>query len=146
MFETTKYKLRIEKMATWKNHKQHTLFYFAVIDLSKGAMYPLSWVCNLPNGFYALQNNKKFSKAFPNIDKPKFALKLLNDALCVPEYANDTEIKAEIEKRIKKLSPKLPFKVKCRKCGESFEAVRKTIHYCPSCKEAYKKFKGSTNG
>ena len=37
MFETKKYKLELRK-GNWKNHKQHTLFYFAVVDLSKGAM------------------------------------------------------------------------------------------------------------
>jgi uncharacterized protein YfkK (UPF0435 family) len=70
-----------------------TIFNFCVVDAEKTAKYPLNWICNFP----------KQKDRIKNFDS---ALKLLNDALINPEYANNAEILAEIKERIKILSPK----------------------------------------
>jgi len=48
---------------------------------------------------------------------------------------NDSEIKAEIEKRLKLLEPKPAVQVKCRVCGNFFEPKRRRFKQkiCQEC-------------
>jgi hypothetical protein len=133
----SKYRLRIEKEGAFKHHHQYTFFYFAILDLSKGAMYPLSWVCNLPKDAHGVLTNKRFSKAFPDIDRIEFALALLEDAK--KEYT-DPDIVTEIERRIQRLKGTL--KVRIRIPVNGLSIVRKEAFKIPV--EGLKIAKGET--
>jgi len=89
---------------------------FAIVDLDKSQEYPSNFVCMLPQQVSA--NSKQhsvFAKVFGN-HSSELAKRLLTEAL---ETENDSEIKAEIEKRLKLLEPK-PIQIKCRVCGKLF--------------------------
>jgi hypothetical protein len=90
---------------------------FAIVDLDKSQDYPSNFVCMLPQ---QVSGNTKqysvFAKVFGN-HSSELAKRLLTEAL---ETEDDSEIKAEIEKRLKLLEPK-PIQIKCRVCGKSFE-------------------------
>lgn len=143
--ELSRYCLRIEKSIGFVNRHECLFFYVSIIDLTR-PYFPISWVINLPSKPYNL-NCGLFAKTFPNIDRQKFAIDLLNEALNAPEYANDTEIQAEIKKRIKNMTPKPLKKMVCKSCGQSFETQNKglkTSRYCPTCRQTFfEKFKRS---
>jgi hypothetical protein len=130
-----KYKLRIVKDTQFVNCVYVTIYYFSVIN-SDIPTFPLNYIVNLP--MHSL-TTKTFIEAFPDVDRTQFVLSLLKDALENP----DLEIKAEIEKRIKILSPKL-LTVTCQGCGSKFSPKQKRSKYCVTCQEAYK-LKFATN-
>jgi Zn finger protein HypA/HybF involved in hydrogenase expression len=73
-----------------------------------------------------------FARVFGN-HSSELAKRLLTEAL---ETEDDSEIKAEIEKRLRLLEPK-PIQTKCRVCGKFFEP--KTLgrfkqKTCPECR------------
>jgi len=100
-----------------RGHSQSYHIRFAIVDLDKSQDYPSNFVCMLPQ---QVSGNKKpysvFAKVFGNHGS-ELAKQLLTKAL---ETENDSEIKAEIEKRLKLLEPK-PIQIKCRVCGKPFE-------------------------
>jgi len=110
---------------------------FAVIDLDKSKKYPANYVCMLPQQPRA--NGKPsnvFSKVFGK-DSVELAKRLLTKAL---RAESDSEIKAEIENRLKLLEPKSAVQVKCRVCGNFFEPERRRFKQkiCQECRR--KKF------
>jgi hypothetical protein len=89
-------------------------------------------VCMLPlqpraNG----KAHNVFSELFGN-DSLERAKRLLSKAL---KTENDSEIKAEIEKRLKLIEPKPAVQVKCRVCGNFFEPRRRRFKQkiCQEC-------------
>jgi hypothetical protein len=106
---------------------------FAVVDLDKGKDYPLNFVCMLP-----LQPNSsgKGHSVFVGIfgDRSlKVARELLLEAL---ESETDSEVKWEIERRLRLLGPKPINQIKCDACGQFFQAQpRKGFKrkFCPEC-------------
>lgn len=108
---------------------------FAVVDLDKSHSYPLNFVCMLPlqvNG-----NSKQhsvFTKVFGN-HSLELAKQLLTKAL---EKEDDSEVKAEIEKRLNLLEPK-PIQIKCPVCGKSFEPKRMGRFKQKTCQECGRK-------
>jgi hypothetical protein len=107
---------------------------FAVVDLDKSKKYPANYICLLPmdpraNG----KANNNFSKLFGN-ESPELAKNLLTKAL---KTEKDSEIKAEIEKRLELLNPKPPAQVRCRVCGDFFEPKRSRFRQtlCQECKQ-----------
>jgi hypothetical protein len=116
-----RYKLKIDKETYIKEYKEHICYIFAVIDLSRPA-YPLSWVVNLPKNRNSIDNGG-FSKIFSDIDRQKFAIKLLNDALL--EYT-DEDIRAEIKSRIKHLTFKSL--VKCRNVAQLLKLLSAALN------------------
>ena len=97
------------------------------VGLSK---YPIGFICCFPK---VMQENTTFRTLFPENTLEK-ALEFLNEAL--EEYKDNPEIKADIEERIKRLTPKPLTKGKCRTCGVEFEYKKcfREKHYCDACK------------
>jgi hypothetical protein len=78
-------------------------FRFAVVDLDKGKNYPLNFVCMLPTN---INVNGKSQSVFLQIFRDKSleqARALLTKAL---ETESDSEVKAEISRRLKLLEAK----------------------------------------
>mgnify|MGYP001030022520 CR=1 FL=1 len=90
---------------------------FAIVDLDKSQEYPSNFVCMLPQRISEnSKQNSAFARTFGN-HSSELAKRLLTEAL---ETEADSEIKAEIEKRLRRLEPK-PVQIKCRVCGKLFE-------------------------
>jgi hypothetical protein len=129
-----RFKLKIQKDKGFIESREVFYYYFAIIDSTR-PYYPLCWLCNLPSKPYGL-NHGAFSSTFKDLDRLKFALGLLNEALT--EYS-DEAIRAEIKRRIKSITPKPLRKVVCPTCNQFFETQNKglkTSRNCPACKEA----------
>jgi hypothetical protein len=125
-------RLRVSKNGDARDYSQGRHIRFAVIDLDISKNYPANYVCMLPlqpraNG----KAHNVFSKLFGN-DSLERAKRLLSKAL---KTENDSEIKAEIEKRLKLLEPKPAGQVKCRVCGNFFEPRRRRFKQkiCQEC-------------
>ena len=117
-------------------------FRFAVVDLDKAKDYPLNFVCMLPMQLSPKGNGVNvFAKVFG--DKSLgVAKELLLGAL---ETESDSEVKAEIERRLKLLAPKQVVQIACSGCGKPFQPKRiKRFknNFCPECME--KKFGSRT--
>ena len=112
--------LHVSKRDDMRDSFQSYHIRFAVVDLDKSQCYPLNFVCMLPQ--QVSRNSKQYSiftRVFGNYSL-EMAKRLLTKAL---ETEDDSEIKAEIEKRLKLLEPK-PIQIKCHVCGKSFEPKR----------------------
>lgn len=117
-----------------RDYSQGHYIRFAVIDLDKSKKYPANYVCMLPqqpraNG----KSHNVFSKLFGK-DSLELAKRLLTKAL---RAETDSEIKAEIKRRLKLLEPKPAVQVKCRVCGKVFESDRRKFgskKLCQECK------------
>ena len=95
------------------------LYHFAVVDKSK--TYPASFICMLPAKPAQIKPQYSFGGKFGTIfgEKAKdIALKLLNDALKTEE---ETEVKAEITKRLNALNPQQTNTVLCSQCKKPFQ-------------------------
>jgi hypothetical protein len=104
---------------------------FAVVDLDKSKEYPSNFVCMLPKQFSGKNKQSNvFARVFGN-DSLGLAMRLLNEAL---ETEDDSEIKGEIEKRLKLLEPTPIVQVKCRVCGNFFSPTRYKQKTCRECK------------
>jgi hypothetical protein len=115
-------RLHVSQIDELRDYSQRRYIRFTVIDLDKSKKYPANYVCMLPlepraNG----KAHNIFSELFGN-DSLELAKRLLTKAL---KTENDSEIKAEIEKRLKLLEPKPPVQVKCIVCGNFFEPRRR---------------------
>ena len=110
-------RLYVSKRDNMRGHSQSYHIRFAIVDLDKSQDYPSNFVCMLPQ---QVSGNSKqhsaFAKVFGN-HSSELAKRLLTKAL---ETEDNSEIKAEIEKRLKLLEPK-PIQIKCRICGKPFE-------------------------
>ena len=127
-----KLRLYASKLEDAKVYSQRGYIRFAVIDLEKSENYPANYVCMLPlqpsiNG----KGHNIFSELFGK-DSLELAKRLLNEAL---KTEHDSEIKANIEERLKLLEPKSPVQVKCCVCGNFFEPKRKRFKekICQEC-------------
>ena len=113
-------------------------FRFAVVDFSKSKSYPQNFVCMLP-----LQLAGKSDSVFLRVFKDKSfeqAKVLLKGAL---EREDDSEVKAEIERRLLLLEPKGVNQIKCSGCGKLFQPKRIRKFKNNFCKECMKKKFGS---
>ena len=132
--------LQIHKHDDADDYSAGKRFRFVVVDLNKGKDYPVNFVCLLPMQPNSL--GKGFSVFFGIFgDKSLImAKKLLLEAL---ETETDSEVKREIERRLKLLEPKPVYQVNCDVCGQLFQAQpRKRFKqkFCPECLR--KKFDG----
>ncbi|MCW4007038.1 MAG: hypothetical protein NWF04_10695 [Candidatus Bathyarchaeota archaeon] len=89
---------------------------FTVVDLDKAKTYPANFVCMLPKLDSTGKSASVFSELFGE-DRVKIAKTLLTKAL---SEEDSPEIKAEIEKRLKALEPKV-LEVPCKICGQMFK-------------------------
>ena len=105
---------------------------FAVIDSDKSKSYPSNFVCMLPLKMQKGKIENVFGDTFG--DKGlEVAMNLLKDAL---KREDDSEVKTEIERRLKLIDPKSVNQVRCGACGKQFQVhrVRKfKQNLCPEC-------------
>ena len=95
-------------------------FRFAVVDYSKSKSYPSNFVCMLPLKLGVGKPDSVFLKVYGNRSLEQ-AKVLLAGAL---KAESDTEIKAEIERRLKLLDPTQTMQIKCSSCGKPFQPKR----------------------
>lgn len=95
-------KLHIIKRDDVEDYSQRNRFCFAVIDLSKSKSYPSNYVCVLPLQPRKSNNENSFEKVFgeKSVEQAKM---LLTGAL---KTVDDSEVRVEIERRLKLLEPK----------------------------------------
>jgi len=117
-------------------------FRFAVVDFSKAESYPSNFVCMLPINLGAAKSNSVFLQLFGDKSLEQ-AKALLKDAW---EHEDDSEVKAEIERRLKLLEPKGVNQTKCSSCGKLFQpthAKKFKKNFCEECMK--KRFESPSN-
>jgi hypothetical protein len=82
--------------------KAHAGVVAILVDGSNPSGYPSNFICTFPVN---LNMNSQFEKLFGE-KSLELALRLLKEALENPEYRGNAELKAEIEERIVRFSPK----------------------------------------
>jgi hypothetical protein len=108
-------------------------FRFAVVDLDKAKGYPMNFVCMLPT---KLNSKGKGLSVFVKVFGDKSleqARALLTRALLTED---DSEVKAEIERRLKLLDAKPLSQIECSSCGKFFQPRRIRRfkkNFCPEC-------------
>ena len=128
-----KFKLQIFTQDEIEGNYLGMRYRFAVIDSDKSKCYPSNFICMLPSQMSVDQKkNSIFSKLFGEKCEEQ-AKTLLTHAL-VSE--NNSEVKTEIERRLKLLDPKTVNQIKCSSCGKLFQPrrIRKfKRNYCQDC-------------
>jgi hypothetical protein len=95
-------RLQVFKHDADDNNYLRKSFRFAVVDFSKSKSYPSNFVCMLPTQLGAGRSDCVFLQVFKDksLEQAKALLK------AAMERADDSEVKAEIERRLKLLEPK----------------------------------------
>ncbi len=114
-------------------------FRLAVVNSIKSKSYPQNFVCMLPSQFGKGKVDSAFLKLFG--DKSLEQAKVLLKAAW--EREDDSEVKAEIERRLKLLEPKGVNQIKCSRCGNLFQAKGVRKFKKSFCEECMKKRFGS---
>ena len=118
-----------------ENNSFQKNFRFAVVDFTKSKSYPQNFVCMLPSQLGKGKVDSAFLKLFgdKSLDQAKA---LLKDAW---EREDDSEVKAEIERRLKLLEPKEVNQINCSSCGKLFQSRGKRKFKNSYCEECMKK-------
>ena len=128
-----KFKLQIFTQDDIEDNYLGRRYRFAVIDSDKSKGYPSNFICLLPSQISVEQKkNSVFSKLFGEKCEEQ-AKTLLTHAL-VSE--NNSEVKTEIERRLKLLDPKTVNQIKCSSCGKLFQPRRirrLKRNFCQDC-------------
>jgi hypothetical protein len=132
-------KLHIIKREDLEDYSLRHRFCFSVIDVSKSKSYPSNYVCMLPAQIRKNKNENIFQKLFgdKSIEQAKI---LLTDAL---KTVDDSEVRVELERRLKLLEPEMTIKIKCSNCGKMFLPRRIRRFKNNFCEECMKKKFGS---
>ncbi len=132
-----KFELKIFRRDYTNNLSAWNHLRFAVIDLNKSKSYPENFVSVLP---MRIDSKGKlpstFTKFFGN-KSLETARRLLTKAL---KKEADSEIKAEIERRLNLLETNPVTQVKCRVCKKFFQTQKeKTFKQkiCPKCRKRF---------
>jgi hypothetical protein len=108
---------------------------FAVVDFSRSKSYPSNFVCMLP-----LKVKKgKITNIFEQVFGEKsldLANGLLKEALT---RENDSEVKTEIQRRLKLLDPNQINQIQCSGCGRKFQPYRIRKFKQNLCEDCLKK-------
>ena len=118
------------------NNYSQKRFRFAVVDFSQSKSYPQNFVCMLPVNLGATaKSNSVFLQLFgeKSLEQAKSLLKT------AWEREDDSEIKAEIERRLLLLVPKEGNQIKCSGCGKLFQPKRMRKFKNNFCEECMKK-------
>jgi len=110
---------------------------FAVVDLNKSKDYPENFVSILP---IRLGSNGKIPSAFTKLfgnKSLKIARGLLTECL---KKEHDSEIKAEIERRLNLLEPNPVIYIKCRVCKKFFKTQKERVAKQKVCSECMKRY------
>ena len=132
-------RLQVFKHDADDNNYLRKSYRFAVVDFSKSKSYPQNFVCVLPLQLGAGKSDSVFLQVFGDKSLEQ-AKALLKGAL---EREDDSEVKAEIERRLKLLEPKGVNQIKCSGCGKLFQPRRIRRFKNNFCKECMKKRFGS---
>ena len=132
-------KLHIIKRDNIEDYSKRHRFCFSVIDLDKSKSYPLNYICILPSQANKIENANTFVKLFGEKSNEQAKI-LLTDAL---NEVDDSEIKAELERRLKLLEPKNIKEIKCNGCGKMFLPRRVRRFKNNFCEDCMKKKFGS---
>jgi uncharacterized protein YceH (UPF0502 family) len=119
-----------------KDYSVTQRFRFAVVDLDKSKGYPSNFVCMLP---MQISGKTRLESTFMQVFGDKSieqARALLAEAL---ETEKEPEVKAEIEKRLKKLELERVIQIKCSGCGKLFQPRRVRKYQQNFCEECMKK-------
>ena len=123
-----------------KDYSLGKRFRFAVVDLDKSKSYPSNFVCVLPTQMGDKGKSKSvFLQVFGDRSIEQ-ARALLTGAL---ETEEESEVKAEIEKRLKMLEPERVIQINCSGCGKLFQPRRVRKYQQNFCEECLKKKYGS---
>ena len=125
--------LFILKNGNSRNYSGAKHLRFAVVDLDRGKDYPLNFVCMLPLRIDLFKEERStFVRVFG--DKSlEVAKQLLFDALKAEE---DSEVRVEIERRLKLLDPESACEKICVSCSKIFQADPKKKskqRFCEAC-------------
>ena len=127
------FELRIFRRDYTNSHSAWNHLRFAVVDLNKSKSYPENFVSMLP---MRIDSGGKmpsvFTKFFGN-KSLETAQRLLIKAL---KKEDDSEIKAEIERRLNLLEPNPVIQIKCRVCKKFFQTQKERAlkqKICPRC-------------
>jgi len=134
--------LQVFRYETVNSGNLQKSFRFAVVDFSKSKGYPSNFVCMLPLQLGATKSNSIFLQVFGDQSLEQ-AKALLKDAL---ERENDSDVKAEIQRRLKLLELKKVDKIKCSGCGKLFQPRRIRRFKSNFCEECMKKKFGTPIG
>jgi hypothetical protein len=128
------YKLQVFKQEA----REGWSYRFAVVNKSK--TYPANFVCMLPLKLAEVKTS--YGGLFRNFFGEKsvdIAVELLNDSL---KNEKDSDVVAEIEKRLKLIDPKQANIVRCSQCKKEFQ-LKKTKRYkrflCSKCLDQQQK-------
>jgi hypothetical protein len=135
------FKLKIFKREYTNDNLAWTHLRFAVVDLKKSEDYPSNFVSMLPMRIdSAGKIPSTFTKFFGN-KSLETAIRLLTEAL---KKEDDSEIKAEIERRLNLLEPNPTIQIKCRVCKKFFQTQKDCASkqkICPKCIQRFAKTK-----
>jgi hypothetical protein len=131
------FELRIFKRHYTNDHPAWNHLRFAVVDLNKSEDYPSNFVSMLPMRIDSDGNMPStFTKFFGN-KSLETARRLLTEAL---KTEDDSEIKAEIARRLNLLEPNPVVQTKCRACKKFFQTQKEKTFKQKICPECTKRF------
>ena len=110
---------------------------FVVLDSNKSKSYPSNFVSKLP---MRIDSDGKIPSAFTKLfgnKSLKIARGLLTESL---QKEHDSEIKAEIERRLNLLEPIPVVHIKCRICRQFFKTLKEKARKQKICPECIKRF------
>jgi hypothetical protein len=126
-------RLQIFKQDDVNDYSLGRRFRFAIVDLDKSQSYPSNFVCMLPA---QISGEGKPHSIFLQVFGDKSieqAKALLTEAL---KTEDDSQVKAEIERRLKLLEPKPVSQIECSACRRLFQPRRVRRfkqNFCPEC-------------
>ena len=127
------FRLKVEPKGYSENNSDRRLFSFAVVDLDRSKSCPQNFVCMLP---LHIEAKGKVENIFQRVFGDKSVEQAKALLIKAIKSEDDSDIKAEIARRLKMLEPKNPFQVKCTNCGKTFKSdwVRRfRWKFCPEC-------------
>ena len=131
------FELRIFRGDYGRRRLAHSHLRFAVFDSNKSKSYPSNFVSLLP---MRIDSDGKFPSVFSKFFGTKSletARGLLTEAL---KTEDDSEIKAEMERRLNLLEPNPVINIKCRVCRQFFKTPKEKARKQKICPECIKQF------
>ena len=139
------FKLRIFKGEYGRGRYAWSHLRFTVVDSNKSQSYPENFVSTLP---MRIDSDGKISSVFTKLFGNK-SLKVARELLTVSlKKEHDSEIKAEIERRLNLLEPNPVIHIKCRSCKQFFKTPKEKARnqkFCPECIKRFRQKKVNRN-
>ncbi len=107
-------------------------FRFAIVNLEREGGYPANFVCMLPIHISPAEKPSNFAQIFGD-EGLKLAKRLLTVAY---RKERDSEVKAEIERRLELLEPRKSRQITCNSCGRLYvprQTKRYNRYLCEEC-------------